>query len=294
MAHELSLQGIDVVMLGLSEKGTLVRLQVTKGIADLQRETEDVFSGPRFQMWSQEYPYGYAQVKDAMNVFYLTLTGIGVSLVPERPTLLVMDNSLQQMPPNLIMAGDNFAGRLAPMAAAPSLSWVWEMTSRSFPTTQKVAWISTEYAEDRNPALITVAERLQETFETHEITLHTSAAIPDDLAESELAVIAAHGSILPEGRYVQRISNDAELALYPAVLANAVRRSAIVVLFICSGGRLDSHPVAETTVGLVRQLLDQGCATVIASPWPLDTRVPSHWLPAFLERWDAGDSAIEA
>ena len=67
-----------------------------------------------------------------------------------------------------------------------------------------------------------------------------------------------------------------------------------MVLFICSGGRLDSHPVAETTVGLVRQLFDQGCATVIASPWPLDSRVPSHWLPTFLKRWDAGDSAIEA
>jgi hypothetical protein len=294
MAHELSLQGIDVVMLGLSEKGTLVRLQVTKGVANLQREAEDVFSEPKFLTWSQKFPYGYAQVREAMNLFYLTLTGIGVSLVPERPTLLVMDNSLQQMPPNLIMAGDNFAGRLAPMAAAPSLSWVWGMTSRSFPVTKKVAWISTEYAEDRNPALITVAERLKETFETHEITLHTSAEIPDDLAESEVAIIAAHGSILPEGRYVQRISDDAELALYPTVLAHAVRRSAVVVLFICSGGRLDSHPVAETTVGLVRQLLDQGCATVIASPWPLDTRVPSHWLPTFLERWSSGDTAIEA
>ena len=104
-----------------------------------------------------------------MNLFYITLTGIGVSFVPERPTLLVMDNSLQQMPPNLIMAGDNFAGRRAPMAASPSLNWISKMTSRNFPKTKKVAWISTEHAEDRNPALITVAERLQETFERHQI-----------------------------------------------------------------------------------------------------------------------------
>jgi hypothetical protein len=40
--------------------------------------------------------------------------------------------------------------------------------------------------------------------------------------------------------------------------------------------------------------MDQGCGTVIASPWPLDTRVPSHWLPAFLEEWEAGKSVIEA
>jgi hypothetical protein len=294
MARELSLHGLDVVMLGLSEKGTLVRLKIAKGDADLHREAEDVFSERKFQEWSQKYPYGYAQVKEEMNLFYLTLAGIGISLVPERATLLVMDNALQQMPPNLVMAGDNFAGRQVPMAAAPSLSWVWEMTSRSFPTTKRVAWISTEFVEDRNPALISVADRLQDTFEKHGITLDTSAEIPGDLAESELAIIAAHGSILPGGRYVQRISDDAELALYPEVLANAARRSAVVVLFICSGGRLDSHPVGETTVGLVHQLLDQGCSTVIASPWPLDTRVPSHWLPAFLERWISGDSAIEA
>ena len=215
MARELSLQGIDVVMLGLSEKGTLLRLQVADGVANVHREAEEVFSGSKFEDWSEKYPYEYASADDAGNLFYLTLTGIGISLAPRRSTLLVMDNSLQQMPPNLIMAGDNFAGRLAPMAAAPSLAWVWEMNSRRFPTTKRVAWISTEHAEERNPTLIMVADRLQETFATHQVALHTSAAIPDDLRESELAVIAAHGSILPEGRYVQRISDDAEMALYP-------------------------------------------------------------------------------
>jgi hypothetical protein len=71
MAHELSLQGIDVVMLGVSEKGTLVRLRVTQDVAILQREAEDVFSESKYLTWSQKYPYGYAHVKDAMNLFYL-------------------------------------------------------------------------------------------------------------------------------------------------------------------------------------------------------------------------------
>lgn len=294
MAEALSRRGIDIVMLGLSEKGTLVRLFVVNGIAQAHKESQEVFSGEKFQKWTQTYPYGYSLVNDPMNLFYVTLEGIGVSLTPQGPTLLIMDNSLQQMPPNLIMADKDFAGRRAPMAAAPSLSWVSGVQSRNFHVSKKIAWISTEFAEDRNPALITLAERLQETFETYGITLHTSATIPEDLAESELAIIAAHGGILPEGRFIQRISDDAAMAIYPAALANAVRGTAVVVLFICSGGRLDSHPVAEMTVGLVRQLLDQGCATVIASPWPLDTRVPSHWLPVFLQRWTAGDSAIEA
>jgi CHAT domain len=77
-------------------------------------------------------------------------------------------------------------------------------------------------------------------------------------------------------------------------LAGALRNVDVVILFVCSGGRTDKHPPANTTVGLAKQILDRGCQAVIASPWPLDTRVPSHWLPAFLERWDNGRSLIEA
>ncbi len=226
MAEEICNRGIDVVMLGLSEKGTLVRLHVSSAIAQVHRESDEVFSGSKFQQWTQTYPYGYTQISDPMNLFYITLEGIGVSLTPVRPTLLVMDNSLQQMPPNLIMTGTDFAGRIVPMAAAPSLSWVWGVQSRNFPATKRIAWISTQYAEDRNPALITLAERLQETFETYRIPLETTATIPDDLAESELAIIAAHGGILPEGRFIQRISDDDAMAIYPAALANAVRGTA--------------------------------------------------------------------
>ncbi len=79
-----------------------------------------------------------------------------------------------------------------------------------------------------------------------------------------------------------------------ADLAGALRNVDVVVLFVCSGGRTDKHPAANTTIGLARQILDRGCQAVIASPWPLDARVPSHWLPAFLEQWQNGRSLIEA
>jgi hypothetical protein len=107
-------------------------------------------------------------------------------------------------------------------------------------------------------------------------------------------VIAAHGGILPEGRFIQRLSDEANLAVYPAALASAVEGSSVVILFVCSGGRIDSHPTGETTVGLVKELLDQGCSTVIASPWPLNVGVPPHWLPVFIQEWMTGKTPIEA
>lgn len=41
-------------------------------------------------------------------------------------------------------------------------------------------------------------------------------------------------------------------------------------------------------------LLDRGCRTVIASPWPLAVAVPGNWLERFLEAWEAGDTALDA
>jgi hypothetical protein len=52
--------------------------------------------------------------------------------------------------------------------------------------------------------------------------------------------------------------------------------------------------MANTSVSLPKMLLDRGCRTVIASPWPLATVVPGNWLERFLEAWDAGDTALEA
>jgi CHAT domain-containing protein len=109
-----------------------------------------------------------------------------------------------------------------------------------------------------------------------------------------LSVITAHGGVHPEGRYFQVVSDEGVLRVTAADLANALRNIGVVVLFVCSGGRADKHPAANTTLGLAKQIVDRGCSAVIASPWPLDARVPSHWLPTFLRRWTAGATLVEA
>jgi CHAT domain-containing protein len=68
----------------------------------------------------------------------------------------------------------------------------------------------------------------------------------------------------------------------------------VVVLFVCSAGRADQSPEGESTYGLARELLGQGCSAVVASPWPLDSRVPYHWFPTFMEAWSSGKSVAAA
>ncbi len=132
------------------------------------------------------------------------------------------------------------------------------------------------------------------SFSGIRIRTDTSGKIPNDLNGASLAVVTAHGQLTSEQRYIHRIADEQELTESPLVLARALAGVEVVILFICSGGRVDRHPLANTTVSLPKMLLDRGCRAVIASPWPLAAVVPGNWIERFLEAWEVGDTVLEA
>jgi hypothetical protein len=115
--------------------------------------------------------------------------------------------------------------------------------------------------------------------------------LPGAFAGATLAVVTAHGGVHPEGRYFQVVSDEGVLRVTAADLANALGNIGVVVLFVCSRGGRTSIGI---TLGLPKQIIDRGCFAVVASPWLLDARVPSHWLPTFLERWTQIITLIDA
>jgi len=109
-----------------------------------------------------------------------------------------------------------------------------------------------------------------------------------------MAIITAHSQLMPDKKYFHRIADDGALQESPIELADALEDVELVILFVCSGGRVDRHPIYSTTVGLPKMLLNKGCRTVIASPWPLESLAPGTWLSAFMESWDSGATAMDA
>jgi hypothetical protein len=294
-AVAISTAGYRVVFLGLSETGRLVRVTVVDGDVDeVVVETKEMFSALALEEWSQRFPYDYSRTDDP-NAFWTSTDKLRLSLTSLLPTIIIMDTALQRLPPNLIRLGQEFAGRVIPIASAPSISWLAEMRKLPASTkTRRNAWIPIGAGAEKDTALVWLAERLRGSLDEHNFALDTGATLPNDLGDSELVVVIAHGGLLPERRFIQRISDGGHFAMYPKTLASGVAGSSVVILFICSGGRIDSHPQAETTVGLVKQLFDKGCATIVASPWPLDVKVPPTWLGSFLQRWSEGDAVIDA
>ena len=290
----ISGSAINVVQAAFDRDGRLVRTSSIDGVIQPPvREPTELFSLDELQAWSHQYPYAYA--RDDANVFYTTTERLRFSDLPTGPTVLIPDSQLQAFPPNLLYVNGEFAGRTQPMSSAPSVAWLAAARPVGLIGDGRLcAWIPTDPENFAMTALSTLAHRLAPTFEQHGIAVEHARVLPASLAGASVALIAAHGGVHPEGRYFQVVADDDGFRATTTDLARALRNVGLVILFVCSGARADKHPAADTTIGLARQVLNQGTCAVIGSPWPLNSAVPAYWLPEFLHHWTNGVTLVES
>jgi tetratricopeptide (TPR) repeat protein len=292
-ACELAQANLSVIMMGVAED-RLVHVTAENGVLHAPViEDEATFSLRRLWAWGEDYPYGYAGVNEG-NVFYTSTDGIGLSVLPER-AVIVASTELQGFPPNLLRVGEEFGGWERRLAAAPSLTWLHAARLSPFRGDgRKLSWIPTEGGGEWWQTLSMVAEQLRGTFSDHGVELSTAVSLPTDTTGADLAIVVAHGGVAEENRFFRVVSDDTDLKLTPAALAASLGGVGVVILFVCSGGRIDKHPDASAVLGMAKRLLAQGCRAVVAPPWPLETNVPPYWLPTFLTEWDRGVPVVDA
>ncbi len=297
VAEHLRQQGIALVMGTLNNRGELLTLRVSDGAAHFVEEAG--FSYSWFQDWAKTYPYAYGNEKEGVQSFYSdrelmlqTLDGCNLAAFPDSATLVVMDTELRSIPPNIFLANGELAGLRYPIGAAPSLTWLAEACRREQSGDGRLcAWISNGGGGE---SLNMLVENLAPTFAQHGFHFDTCSEVPIGIGGADLAIVAAHGNVSPEGQYFHALNDEGTLKIPAEALANALRNVRVVVLFVCNGGRSDRVPGANTTSGLAKQLLNAGCSTVIASPWPIQAVTALAWIPEFLGQWQEGSNAMQA
>jgi Tfp pilus assembly protein PilF len=315
IAREISATGLGVTLLGRDENGRLIRADVVDGIvAAPVRESEAVFSEARLASWRTEFPKRYARldekedadgpgaedkpppdVFEVIRRFDQSLAGIGVSNLPPQRVVVIPDASLADIPVNLLLVDNVFAGETRAMAAAPSLPWLANAAARRGRAVEKShCWIPTEGAP-ADSLLLRVAEELGPVLATAGIGLTRQARMPTALENAELAIVAAHGELgALEERFFRGLIDEVGQVMAGDRLAHGLGGAKVAILFVCNGARIDVEPGVQAGLGLARQLLDRGCSAVIGSPWPLAGDVPARWLPAFLEAWNQGLPVTDA
>lgn len=296
--RNFSQAGVGVVMLATDSDSEVLAVIAENGQLRVERPARKQQSFlARLNIWAADYPYRYGSVtrEEGNGEFYASMGDFELPTPSTDKVLVIAQPRLQQLPINLYIVDGQFAGENKAIGMAPSLTWLDNARQyRAVTSGKRHAWISCSPQAEAYRALDMVFARLEPCFQQHGFVIDTRGRIPADVRGASMAVVAAHGQLTSDKRYIHGIADEEDLYESAVSLARALAKVELVILFVCSGGRVDPHPMVNTTVSLPKMLLDRGCRTVIASPWPLDVAVPSNWLERFLERWDSGDTALEA
>ncbi|GAB4062410.1 CHAT domain-containing protein [Uliginosibacterium sediminicola] len=303
-ALSLNDEGLDVAFMALNTAGELSVTVVSKGgAAAIEQPKHEKSFCRRMLVWLEKYPkaYGLIDAYHGNNEFFNTMEALNVRLPESEKLLIVAEPLLQQLTANLVVVQPKdggfacFYGSQSAVGFVPALSWL--LVTRARARTGKGAyraWISADSGPDAACTLDIALARLSGTFEEFGFSVDTNRRLPGDMSDAGLVVVAAHGGLAQEGRYLHSIRDEKNLVEPPSALAASLAGVELVILFVCSGGRIDKHPWGNRTVGLPRQLLDKGVRAVVASPWPLDVKVTYTWLEPFMKAWNAGATVLQA
>lgn len=304
-AQRLNETGLDVAFIGVDNSGELIVTYVSNGrVQCVEQPTHPVSFKLRLLAWLQDYPrnYGYIDPMDGHNEFYTTMEALDLRLPSSNALMVIAEPLLQQMTYNLGIAEPNevggfsrFHGTTSAIGMAPSLTWFSMVRSQARRSkTAYKAWISAEDGPEVEGPLDLALDRLKGTFDDFGFAVDTSRKLPRSMSDAGLAVVTAHGGLTAAGRFIHSIRDEDSLFESPSALASTLAGVEVVILFVCSGGRIDKHPLDNTSVGLPKLLLNNGCRAVVASPWPLDVKVTYRWLEPFLREWEAGATVLQA
>ncbi|RZS40307.1 CHAT domain-containing protein [Limnobacter thiooxidans] len=318
-AYELNDLGYSVVFMALDNEGELSVINVAdRQVCKIEQQRLENTFQRRFEGWLEEFPKGYGTVDrdEGNNIFYLTMEQLAINFPEADRLIVVAEPALQQLTTNLVVmrsevnSCEYLAGTRISIGMVPSLTWL--AATRAAPRARKIgykAWVSaqsdevpiepgTGQGEQDGVQVVQTLDvalgRLKGSFEEFGFSVNTGRRLPAGLGDASLAVVIAHGGLSNEGRYLRSIRDDYSLIESPSALANAIGGTELVVLFVCSGGRIDKNPWNNSTTSLPKQLLNCGSRAVVASPWPLSVIVTHNWLDPFLRAWEVGETVLEA
>jgi hypothetical protein len=292
-ATSLSSQGFTVLQVALNTDGDLRGSIIKNGVIEPLTETKAFRDN--LLTWQKSYLHKYGDVPEheGNNVFYETMSELEISVPNTERLIVCAEPKLQQIPLNILQINREFLGQTTSSCYVPSISWIKQLTEREkVERNKRSAWIS---ISQNNLGTLEIAHsRLTPVFEEYNFEVSTESKIPFHCSNSQLAVITAHGGIANDNGPFKKIADEKEFHFSPATLASSLKNCGVIVLFVCSGGKLDESPYSETTFGLPKLLLENSCETVIASPWPLDSFFIHRWLEVFLKGWDSGACALDS
>lgn len=243
---------------------------------------------PDHYAWKVQTDYGSLEERPKLEAVKTSLRNLSIDVPPEvRLLTFVPEAELFGFPFIITDSRSVYLGERVACSTAASLPWLASIRRAHSQFGGRLeGWLG---SPSRSPFdVLKVRDDIMPIIQSSGGRVHNTDT-PEPLENADLAVILSHGGHgfarsfagIPEefGRFT---TDD---------LADWLGRCQCVILFVCHAGRSDDRLYNQETFGLVSRLLRRRVRLVIAPPWPLNTDIPSAWLPPFLSALKIGNSA---
>lgn len=263
-------------------------------ISDVTLEATGTFSAEALDRWNERFPKGYALDAVSQDDLRDSVMHLGLTKLPKR-SIVVADARLQRFPPNLLTIDGACAGFEHAIGVTPSLEWLGasRRLDRKGNGTARM-WIPASASADEPGPLAMMADEVAPVLADRDVILERGDEPSAEFADTDVAIIGAHGGLTEMNRYFRSLSDDGHGVTEIAQIAEITRKARLTILFVCSGGRIDPHPETGMAIGLAKQILARGSAAVIGPAWPIPFFVARPWLAGFLKAWQKGETALDA
>lgn len=288
LLKNLNQNGYTVHYLGFDSLGNLQRITFdSTSISDSQKIPNHIFSPIAYNKWKKEYPYGYGDKRQpgdgSWNHFFSSMGNLHLDCNPSPKMLFIKDISLQQIPSNLFYMGSKFSGEDSEVSALPSLNWLHSIRNSCDNFMEGwLVWMPVHPEDERFNTLNIMYNRLLPIFSEFDIKISNPRQLRKNDLHGKLVIIGAHGGLDVDDKFFKIVADEDGNCFNSTYLRDVINAK-IVVLFICNAGREGTVPFKHTASSAANRLLDKGSHAVVASPWPLDSTLPVHWLPVFLD-----------
>jgi hypothetical protein len=291
-AVAIAASGLTVLGLAIDGEGLMMMAVTGDGPTPPVAVPKARFDIDELSKWAEKYPRAYRDELPSED-FRQTTARLGVDTLPDRAVIISGD--MARLPPNILTINDDLAGLSHSLASTPSLSWLKaSMDAARTGDGSIAAWVPIGADSHYTDALTLLGGDIEGVLADAGVALNTQSAVPDSLTTADLAIVGAHGGLAEENRYFLGLTDDRNEPADLRGFVDALRGTRAVVLFVCSGGRVDAHPESGALIGIPHRLLDAGVSAVVAPSWPVPFTMARPWLTAFLKGWEEGRPIIDA
>lgn len=281
----------EIICLTIDSNKHIVTYRLPKW--DLEKLTQWTFHIRKFHFNADKIrDYDLAeQEKD----YAKTVQFFAFASLPELPAsctevLVCFSTDLASMPHNLLITGNQFAGKKYGLCNIMSIENLLQhhRTVTLYSNCTMAAWIP---SDDGNHTIAWGLSQLEPVLQQYGAAV-TTTRYPDIPLHADINIFLAHGIREFNGfKVVSTGDNPENIIVNPSKVFGKGR---IAVLFICNSGSSMEEMYGHQIVSFSGDLLKAGYDAVVAPYWPYDVTMSRNWLQAFINSLHEGYNINES